>query len=169
MLKKPIDRRRLHGAAGLAVLAASPAWAEDMPTVEEVAFDPSIPAMVTTGGPRRHTNRVRGSLATRTCSYRDADRRSHSRAPNDFDASPTLDASIDGGRLAVEPSNSESQPAFRASLLSAMTSARCCASESPASSVTGRWCRFNASPASSRSLAASVQSRPGLPLAQCHS
>ena len=46
MLEKPIDRRRfLYGAAGLAVLTASPAWAADLPTVEEVAFDPTVPAL----------------------------------------------------------------------------------------------------------------------------
>lgn len=46
MLETPIDRRLLlQGAASLAVLAASPAWTKTLPTVEEVAFDPAIPAL----------------------------------------------------------------------------------------------------------------------------
>ncbi|MER8920353.1 DsbA family protein [Mesorhizobium sp. M0802] len=46
MFKQPIDRRLLlKGAASLAVLAPSPAWASTGPTVTEVAFDPAIPAL----------------------------------------------------------------------------------------------------------------------------
>jgi protein-disulfide isomerase len=46
MFGQPIDRRLLlKGAASLAVLAPLPAWASAPPTVTEVAFDPTIPAL----------------------------------------------------------------------------------------------------------------------------
>ncbi|TPM37113.1 DsbA family protein [Mesorhizobium sp. B2-3-4] len=42
----PVDRRfLLKGAASFAALAPLPAWARIAPTVNEVAFDPAIPAL----------------------------------------------------------------------------------------------------------------------------
>ncbi|MEO5757316.1 MAG: DsbA family protein [Mesorhizobium sp.] len=50
MFEQSVDRRLLlKAAASLVVLAPLPAWATAAPTVNEVAFDPTIPAL---GNPR---------------------------------------------------------------------------------------------------------------------
>ena len=46
MLEKTFDRRWfLEGSASLAILTSLPALAKTLPTVDEVAFDPAIPAL----------------------------------------------------------------------------------------------------------------------------
>lgn len=46
MQDRPPNRRHiLKGIAGMSMMAPLPLWAAPMPTVEEVAFDPDIPAL----------------------------------------------------------------------------------------------------------------------------
>lgn len=46
LLERPLNRRRmLQAASGLGLLVAGPSKAAPLPTVEEVAFDPELPAL----------------------------------------------------------------------------------------------------------------------------